>query len=120
MINAGNIMADNAGLWSHLRRMPFVVMLTLGLMLSMIHCAGCGMAFAGTHDVTISHGSGDAPDVPDQQLPSHSGHCLSHVTAQVPATVNSPADINPQTLVIAGDPIPAASDGLPLFKPPRI
>lgn len=119
MINAGAILADNAELLSRLRRMPFVVMLTLGLMLSMIHCAGCGMAFAGTHDVTISHDSGDAPDVPDQQLPSHSGHCLSHVTAQAATTVTSPTDINPQTLVIAGDPIPATSDGLPLFKPPR-
>jgi hypothetical protein len=127
MINAGTITADDAGLWSRLRRMPFrlrrmpfVVMLTLGLLISMVHCAG-DFAFAGsdTTSVAMTDGSGMSHDVPDQQLPAHSGHCLSHVTAQTPAGIVSPADISPRALVMTGDALPATRDGLPLFKPPR-
>ncbi|WP_246664094.1 ferrichrome ABC transporter substrate-binding protein [Tardiphaga sp. P9-11] len=113
-------MADSAGLWSRLRRMPFVVMLTLGLLVSMVHCAG-DLAIAGsdTTAVAMTSDSGTSHDLPDQQLPAHSGHCLSHVTAHSPTVIASPADVSPRALVIVGDALPATRDGLPLFKPPR-
>jgi hypothetical protein len=120
MIKAGTMLANDAGLLSRLRRLPFVIMLTLGLMLSMVHCAG-DLAFANS-DTTASamtDSTGSSHDLPDQQQPAHSGHCLSHVTAQTPEAIVSPPDLSPRALIIAGDPIPATRDGLPLFKPPR-
>jgi hypothetical protein len=103
-----------------LRRLPFVLALTLGLLLSLIHCAGDGFAFAaGGHAVMTMNDHGAAPDVPDQQLPAHSGHCLSHVTAPAMSTVSSPADLPQRAPAIAHTEAPASVAGLPLFKPPR-
>jgi hypothetical protein len=120
MITAITIATDNARLSSRLRRMPFVVMLTLGLLLSMVHCAG-DLAFAKTDSVAVAmtDDSGTSHDLPDQLQPAHSGHCLSHVTTEAPSAITSPAELSPRALVIAGDAIPATRDGLPLFKPPR-
>ena len=112
--------AMNSAPGRRLRRLPFVLALTLGLLLSLIHCAGDGFAFAagGPAAVTINdHGA--APDVPDQQLPAHSGHCLSHVTAQAVSAISSPADLPRRAPAIAPTEAPASLAGLPLFKPPR-
>ena len=104
-----------------LGRLPFVLLLTVGLLLSLIHCAGCGPAFAGTGSAVVMTNSdwGSAPDTPEQQLPCHSGHCLSHVAAQAATVVELPADLIPRTLAFGREQSPAALAGLPLFKPPR-
>lgn len=104
---------------TRLRRLPLVALMTVGLLVSMIHCAGCSIALADSHDVSVGMVDSTAPDMPDQQLPSHAGHCLSYVTAESWDFITQPADVNPRRLVIAGDAIPATRDGLPLFKPPR-
>jgi hypothetical protein len=99
-------------------------MLTLGLLLSMVHCAG-DLAFAKTDAVAdtiavaMTDNSGISHDLPDQLQPAHSGHCLSHVTTEAPNAVALPAELSPRARVIAGDALPATRDGLPLFKPPR-
>jgi hypothetical protein len=62
---------------------------------------------------------GAAPDGSDQQLPAHSGHCLSHVTAQAVTTIGTPADLPRRAPALAQTEAPAALAGLPLFKPPR-
>lgn len=102
-------------------RLPFVLLLTLGLLLSLIHCAGCELNFAKADAVTVAinleHGT--APDMPEQQLPCHSGHCLSHVTAQTVASDALPASFGPGAPSFGREQFPAALAGLPLFKPPR-
>jgi hypothetical protein len=52
-------------------------------------------------------------------LPCHSGHCLSHVTAQHEAVVATPADLIPRAPSFGQEQSPPALAGLPLFKPPR-
>jgi hypothetical protein len=120
MTKAGTLLAD-AGRGSRLRRLPFVLMLTLGLLLSLLHCAGCGVALAANDTVTVMTASdtGATPDLPDQQLPAHSGHCLSHVAAQACSTIVMPADTSPRAPASRPDQILAALGRLPLFKPPR-
>jgi hypothetical protein len=106
---------------SRLGRLPFVLLLTVGLLLSLLNCTGCGLAFAKTGAATVMTNidSGSAPDTPEQQLPCHSGHCLSHVAAQAVAVVTLPADLGLRTLAFGREQSPAALAGLPLFKPPR-
>jgi hypothetical protein len=106
---------------SRLARLPFVLLLTLGLFLSLIHCAGCELAFANSNSPTVvmDLDRGSAPDSPEQQLPCHSGHCLSHVTTQQPATMAAPADLIPRAPSFGQEQCPALLAGLPLFKPPR-
>ena len=109
-----------ATIGSRLGRLPFVLLLTVGLLISLIHCASCDLAFTGTETSTaamIDHGS--APNVPEQQLPCHSGHCLSHVTTQHIAAVTFPADMIPRAPSFGQQQFPATLGGLPLFKPPR-
>jgi hypothetical protein len=116
-----NNVAVQAEIGRRLGRLPFVLLLTVGLLLSLLHCAGCGFDFATSDATTIStnldHGS--VPDTPEQQLPCHSGHCLSHVTAQQVALVAMPADRVVRPLAFSREQFPAAIAGLPLFKPPR-
>jgi hypothetical protein len=103
-----------------LRRLPLVLALTLGLLLSLIHCAGDGFAFAAGGDAAVTmNDHGAAPDMPDQQLPAHSGHCLSHVTAQPVTGIVSPAELPRRAPAFARSEAPASLAGLPLFKPPR-
>lgn len=106
---------------SRLGRLPFVLLLTVGLLLSLLHCTGCGFAFAKTDAaMAITNiDSGSAPDTPEQQLPCHSGHCLSHVAAQAVAIVTLPVDLVLRALAFGREQFPAALAGLPLFKPPR-
>jgi hypothetical protein len=96
-----------------------VLALTFGLLLSLIHCAGDGLAFAHTSAATVTTDSSGLPDLPDQQLPVHSGHCLSHVTAQPAAVIALPADLPLPAPGLAREEPPASLAGLPLFKPPR-
>jgi len=103
-----------------LRRLPFVLALTLGLLLSLIHCAGDGFALAADGPaVAMNDHGGTTPELPDQMLPAHSGHCLSHVTAQAMTAVGSPADLPRRAPGFARTEAPASLAGLPLFKPPR-
>jgi hypothetical protein len=102
-------------------RLPFVLLLTVGLLLSLLHCAGCGFDLA-TSDTTVvstnaDHGS--APDTPEQQLPCHSGHCLSHIAAHPVPIAAIPADRVVSLLMSGREQFPTALTGLPLFKPPR-
>jgi hypothetical protein len=113
-------MTMQAEFGSRLSRLPFVLLLTVGLLLSLLHCTGCGFAFAKTDAATISKiDSGSAPDTPEQQLPCHSGHCLSHVAAQAAATVTLPTEPVLRARTFGREQFPAALAGLPLFKPPR-
>jgi len=106
---------------SRLARLPFVLLLMVGLLFSLIHCAGCGPAFAGSNEPTIvmNIDDGSAPDTPEQQMPCHSGHCLSHVTAQQVAAMALPADLIPRAPSFGQAQSPPSLAGLPLFKPPR-
>jgi hypothetical protein len=106
---------------SRLARLPFVLLLTIGLLLSLIHCADCELTLANSNDPTVvmNLDQGTAPDTPEQQLPCHSGHCLSHVTAQQVATVALPADLIPRAPSFGQEQSSAVLAGLPLFKPPR-
>ncbi len=106
---------------SRLGRLPFVMLLTVGLLFSLIHCAGCDLAFTKVDGSTVAtnveHGS--APNIPEHQLPCHSGHCLSHVTAEHIAAVKLAADMIPRAPSFGQQQSPATLAGLPLFKPPR-
>jgi hypothetical protein len=106
---------------SRVRRLPFVLLLTVGLLVSLIHCAGCDLGFstANASAVAMNLDGGIAPDTPEQQLSCHSGHCLSHVTAQHVATVATPADLILRAPSFSREQSPRALAGLPLFKPPR-
>jgi hypothetical protein len=108
---------------SRLGRLPFVLLLTVGLLVSLVHCAGCDLGFTSANaNATVMAMNLDrdsAPDTPEQQLPCHSGHCLSHVTAQHVAAVVTPADLIPRAPSFGQEQFPAALAGLPLFKPPR-
>jgi hypothetical protein len=109
-----------AGIGSRLGRLPLVLLLTVGLLVSLIHCAGCDFGFStNTTAAAMNLDRGHAPDTPEQQLPCHSGHCLSHVTAQHLAAVVTPADLIPRAPSFGQEQFPAALAGLPLFKPPR-
>jgi hypothetical protein len=110
-----------AAFGSRIARLPFVMLLVVGLLLSLIHCAGCGQAFASSNAPTVvmNIDDGSAPDTPEQQLPCHSGHCLSHVTAQQVTIVTSPADLIPRAPLSGQEQSPASLAGLPPFKPPR-
>jgi hypothetical protein len=102
-------------------RLPLVLLLTVGLLMSLIHCAGCGMAFAQANSTTVVSNTDNSstPDTPEQQLPCHSGHCLSHVTTQSVAMVTTPADLALRAPDLGREQFPASVAGLPLFKPPR-
>jgi len=106
---------------SRLCRLPLVLLLTLGLLVSLIHCAGCDPGFtrADATAVVMNLDQGAPPDTPEQQLLCHSGHCLSHVTAQHVAAVVTPADLIPRAPLFFEEQSPRSLAGLPLFKPPR-
>jgi hypothetical protein len=116
-----SVTVSGATTGSRFRRLPFVLLLTVGLLVSLIHCAGCDLGFSSTNTpaVAMNLDGGPAPDTPEQQLPCHSGHCLSHVTAQYLAAVVAPADLIPRAPSFGQEQSPPALAGLPLFKPPR-
>ena len=102
-------------------RLPLVLLLTVGLLISLIHCASCGMDIAQADSATVlsnlDYGAG--PDTPEQQLPCHSGHCLSHVTAHAMTIMTIPADLVLRAPDFRWEQSPTSVAGLPLFKPPR-
>jgi hypothetical protein len=106
---------------SRLSRLPLVLLLTVGLLFSLLHCAGCGFDFATANTPTISTNldHGFVPDTPEQQLPCHSGHCLSNVTAQQLTVAGTPEDLVGRLLVSGREQFRAALADLPPFKPPR-
>ena len=109
-----SVTVSTAGSGSRLGRLPLVLLLTVGLLLSLIHCAGCDLGF-----VAMDLDQGSVPDTPEQQLPCHSGHCLSHLTAQHVAAVVTPADLILRAPLFGQEQSPPELAGLPLFKPPR-
>ena len=44
-----SVTVSTAGSGSRLGRLPFVLLLTVGLLLSLIHCAGCDLGFTNTN-----------------------------------------------------------------------
>ena len=102
-------------------RWPLVMALVAGLLLSLMHCAGCGVALVGNEAVAVATTTdpGSTPDLPDQQLPAHAGHCLSHVAQQAIAAIALPADPVVQAVASAEPRLPRSLAGLPPFKPPR-
>jgi hypothetical protein len=121
MTQVAEIKVRMSAMGSRISRLPFVLLLTVGLLLSLLHCAGCGLAFANADSTAVAMNidPGSAPDTPEQQLPCHGGHCLSHVTAQQAAVVAMPADLVVRPLAFGREKVPAALAGLPPFKPPR-
>jgi hypothetical protein len=120
MMQASETLAGTT-IGSRLCRLPFVLLLTVGLLVSLIHCSGCGLGFTSANATVVAMGvdHGSAPHTPEQQLPCHSGHCLSHVTAQHVAAVLTPADLIPRAPSFFEEESPRSLAGLPLFKPPR-
>ena len=121
MTRIDGTITQGAAIGSRITRLPMVLLLALGLLISLIHCAGCGMSFALADNpaVLTDMDHGTAPDAPEQQLPCHSGHCLSHVTVQVVAAVVTPADLVLRTPDFGREQSLATLAGLPPFKPPR-
>jgi|ERR1700710_2414244 hypothetical protein len=106
---------------SRLGRLPFVLLVTLGLLVSLMHCAGCDFGFTGADatSAVMNVDQGSGPDTPERQLACHSGHCLSHAATQQVAAVITPADLVPRALSFFEEQSPRSLAGLPLFKPPR-
>lgn len=119
---AGFERITGAGWGGRLGRLPLVLLLTVGMLFALLHCAECApdvaTAAGGATEVAGLH-HGAAPEHPASPSLCHSGHCLSHVTAE-----NGASD------TCAADPIPGPPrDGkaqvltsfvdLSLFKPPR-
>jgi hypothetical protein len=121
MTRMDGITARSGSIGSRINRLPLVLLLALGLLASLMHCAGCEMSFALADNPAVltdlDHGT--APDTPEQQLLCHSGHCLSHVTVQVVAAAMTPADLVLRAPDFGRQQSPDTFAGLPLFKPPR-
>ena len=118
MIQVGDSAVGQMG--RRLVRFPLVLLLAIGLLASLIHCAGCGPGLAGADaSAAVTSLDRSAPEVPEQALPCHSGHCLSHVAAQPAATTATPADLVARAPWSVREQSPASHAGLPLFKPPR-
>jgi hypothetical protein len=102
-------------------RLPLILMLTIGLMLSLIHCACCDLPFTndGPAIVVAIPDQGTSSDLPEQQLPPHCGNCLSHITTPRIASAVWPADAMPAALSFEQVRPLSGLAGLPLFKPPR-
>lgn len=103
------------------RRLSLVVALVFGLLASLIHCASCDTAIAGSAStvVAMDFNGSPIPDAPDHKMAVHSGHCLSHVTEQPTFVVHLPVDVAHRTRPLGREQTLASLAGLPLFKPPR-
>jgi hypothetical protein len=114
-------MAAYSEIGSRLARLPMVALLAIGLLLSLLHCADSAFAFAKTDSaaVTTTSGQGSTPDLPEHLSPCHSGHCLSHATAQPGTVTLVPADQVVRQPAFGREQFPATFAGLSLFKPPR-
>jgi hypothetical protein len=120
MTTATTIRSGNAGLSARLRRMPFVLALMLGLVMSLFQSLDCCAGVAGSDiNAGITSIATDSSTAPDHQMPAHACHCLCHITAQTAATMSLPADLPARAPIFARQQNPVALAGLPLFKPPR-
>ena len=115
-------MTSTQQIGSRLSRLPLVVLVTIGLLLSLLHCTESAFAFAKTDSVvmTMPTEQGSTPGMPEHLSPCHSGHCLSHVTAQPVTATMIPADQAVRLPASGREQFPATIAGLPLFKPPRV
>jgi hypothetical protein len=114
----GNITASMS-VGNRLCRLPLVLLLTVSLLFSLLHCATCDLDFANTDGAVtvVSLDQNSTPDTPEHLLPCH--HCLSHVTAQQLSVFAEPIDLIPAAPSYLREQFHASSSGLPLFKPPR-
>ncbi|MBV5270842.1 MAG: ferrichrome ABC transporter substrate-binding protein [Afipia sp.] len=121
MTNGANISAVIGAGQGGRRRLSLVLALMLGLLASLIHCANCEPALAGSNTTVIAmdFDGTTPPDAPDHKLPMHCGHCLSHVTGQTTFVVQIPADVSHHAPPLGLEQTLASLAGLPLFKPPR-
>ena len=111
-------MTANIDLGSRLRRLPMVLLVTVALLFSLLHCATCELGVDRVDGaVTVSMDRNSAPDMPEHLLPCH--HCLSHVTGQQLSVFAEPTDLIPAAPSFLRAQFHASSSGLPLFKPPR-
>jgi|1186.fasta_scaffold164565_3 hypothetical protein len=102
-------------------RLPLVLMLVFGMMLSLIHCAGCDLHYSndGPAIVVAMQDHGTDSDLPEQQLPPHCGPCLSHIATHRITTTVWPTDAIPVAPFFEHAQAVSGLSGLPLFKPPR-
>jgi hypothetical protein len=114
-------MTSNQQIGSRLGRLPLIVLLTVGLLLSLLHCTDSAFSFTKVDSVVVTMNTeqGSPPDMPEHLSPCHSGHCLSHVTAQPVTATLIPADQAVRLPALGREQFPATIAGLPLFKPPR-
>ncbi|MEO6603006.1 MAG: ferrichrome ABC transporter substrate-binding protein [Polyangiaceae bacterium] len=92
----------------------------MGLLISLFHCATCGLDFANNTNGAVTVVSMDQNSVPD--TPEHlplCHHCLSHVTAQQLSVLEEPADLVSAAPSYPRDQFRASSSELLPFKPPR-
>jgi hypothetical protein len=110
--------AEGGNRWA---RLPLVVMLTIGLLLSLMHCACCDLPFAndGPAIVVAIPDPGASPDLPEHRLQPHCAQCLSHITTPRAASAVWPADATPAAPTFGHVRPLSGLAGLPLFRPPR-
>jgi hypothetical protein len=112
-------MESNRGIGSRLGRLPLVLLVTVSLLFSLLHCATCELAFANADGTTVvmSIDQDSTPDMPEHLLPCH--HCLSHITGQQVITFAEPVDLIPIAPAYLREQFPASPSGHLPFKPPR-
>ncbi|MGH6710344.1 MAG: ferrichrome ABC transporter substrate-binding protein [Bradyrhizobium sp.] len=115
-------MTSRQPIGSRLARLPLVVLVTIGMLLSLLHCTDNAYSSAKSDTVvmTMPAEQGSPPDIPEHLSPCHSGHCLSHVAAQNVTGALVPMDQAVRLPASGREQFPAAMAGLPLFKPPRV
>ena len=118
MISIGALITST-NIGSRLSRLPMVVLVTVCLLFSLLHCATCDLDFANVESgaTIVSMDGASPPDTPEHLMPCH--HCLSHVTAQQLSTLAEPADLVPAAPSYPREQFSASSSGLLPFKPPR-
>ena len=112
-------MTASMDIGSRLCRLPLVLLMTVSLLFSLLHCATCDLDFANTDGAiaVVSVDQNSTPDTAEHLLPCH--HCLSHVTAQQLSVFAEPTDLIPAALSFLREQFRASSSGLLPFKPPR-
>jgi hypothetical protein len=112
-------MAANMDIGHRLCRLPLVLLVTVGLLFSLLHCATCDLDVDNVDGsvTVVSMDQTSTPDMPEHLLPCH--HCLSHVTAQQLSVFAAPADLIPAAPSYLREQFRTSSSGLPPFKPPR-
>ncbi len=111
-----------AGWGGRLGRLPLVLLLTVGMLFALLHCAECGPGVAAAGDTTVvvaglHHDA--APEQPTAPALCHSGHCLSHVTAEDGSSDTCAADPIPGPPRDGEAQLLTSFAGLAPFKPPR-